>query len=252
MQGKILAENLISGNDGNRYRFDIADIENLNGEKMQNIIGREVDFQIQDNMATSIFLASKTGLGASVGNVGELIADNSVDGIRIKGYCSLMIYVWEIPVLGQIVAILGLIASILVVSSIQKASGSMTLLRNYVIPLLLYVVVGAIMLFSVGFGAFASMAFGTHGAPNIEMLLSSFGISTILAIIILLVGLYVKYQYAKELATITNQPYFLYAFFANVLGFATILVFIGLLFFIAAIILEFLAWNRLSEIRKAD
>lgn len=150
MQGKILAENLISGNDGNRYKFDISDVENLKGESIQNIVGREVDFQVQENMAKSIFLAQKTG----VGNVGELIGDNSVHGIRIKGYCSLMIYLFWIPILGEILFILGVLASILVVVSIQKVSGSTTLFRNYIIPLLLYVIAGTIMVFSVGFGAF--------------------------------------------------------------------------------------------------
>ncbi|MDE7317726.1 MAG: DUF996 domain-containing protein [Helicobacter sp.] len=248
MQGKILAENLISGNDGNRYKFDISDVENLKGESMQNIVGREVDFQVQENMAKSIFLAQKTG----VGNVGELIGDNSVQGIRIKGYCSLMIYLWEIPFLGQILAILGVLASILVVVSIQKVSGSTTLFRNYIIPLLLYVIAGTIMVFSVGFGAFASMAVGSSGAPNFEMLLSSFGIGTIVSIIMFMVAIYFKYQYAKELVTITNQPYFLYAFFASIIGAVTTTILIGVLFFIAALILEIMAWNRLSEIRKAD
>lgn len=247
MQGKILAENLISGNDGNRYKFDISDVENLKGESMQNIVGREVDFQIQENMAKSIFLAQKT----SVGNVGELIGDNSVQGIQIKGYCSLMIYLWEIPFLGQILFILGVLASILVVVSIQKVSGSTTLLRNYIIPLLLYVIAGTIMVFSVGFGALG-MAVGSSGAPNFEMLLSSFGIGTIVSIVMFMVAIYFKYQYAKELATITNQPYFLYAFFASIIGAVTTTILIGFLFFLAALILEIMAWNRLSEIRKAD
>ncbi len=248
MQGKILAENLISGNDGNRYKFDISDVENLKGESMQNIVGREVDFQIQENMAKSIFLAQKTG----VGNVGELISDNSVQGIRIKGYCSLMVYLWEIPVLGQILAILGAIASILVVSSIQKVSGSTTLLRNFIIPLLLYVIAGTIMALSIGFATFTSIVFGFSGSLNIDMLLSSFGIGTIISIVMFVVAVYFKYQYAKELATITNQPYFLYAFFAVIIGIATTIILIGFLFFLAALILEVMAWNRLSEIRKAD
>lgn len=246
MQGKILAENLISGNDGNRYKFDISDVENLKGESMQNIVGREVDFQIQENMAKSIFLEQKTG----VGNVGELIGDNSVQGIRIKGYCSLAFYFWGIPVLGWLLAILGIIANVLVVIVLRKMSGSTTLFRNYIIPLLLYVIAGTIMVFSVGFGAFASMAVGSSGAPNFEMLLSSFGIGTIVSIIMFMVAIYFKYQYAKELATITNQPYFLYAFFASIIGTVTTTILIGVLFFIAALILEIMAWNRLSEIRR--
>lgn len=247
MQGKILAENLISGNDGNRYKFDISDVENLKGESMQNIVGREVDFQVQENMAKSIFLAQKTG----VGNVGELIGDNSVQGIRIKGYCSLMIYLWEIPFLGQILAILGVIASILVVVSIQKVSGSTTLFRNYIIPLLLNIIAGTIMAFSIGFGTLG-MAVGSSRSFNFDMLLSSFGIGTIVAIVIFVVAFYFKYQYIKELATITNQRYFLYAFFASIIGAVTAIILIGFLFFLAALILEVMAWNRLSEIRKAD
>lgn len=248
MQGKILAENLISGSDGNRYKFDIADVENLNGASMQAIIGREVDFQIHEDAAKSIFLAQKTG----VGNVGELIGDNSIQGIRIKGYCSLMIYLWEIPVLGQILAILGVIANILVVSSIQKASGSTTLFRNFIIPMFLSIVAGIIMVFSMGFGTLASMALGSPSHLNIDMLLSSFGIGTIVAIVIFVVAFYFKYQYIKELATITNQRYFLYAFFASIIGAVTAIILIGFLFFLAALILEIMAWNRLSEIRKAD
>lgn len=82
------------------------------------------------------------------------------------------------------------------------------------------------------------------------MLLSSFGIGTIVSIIMFVVAFYFKYQYIKELATITNQRYFLYAFFASIIGAVTTTILIGVLFFIAAPILEIMAWNRLSEIRR--
>ena len=45
MQGKILADGILRAEDGNRYKFDIKDIENLSQEG-QNLTGLEVDFEL--------------------------------------------------------------------------------------------------------------------------------------------------------------------------------------------------------------
>lgn len=61
MRGKILAIGVISADDGNRYDFEPSDISNLGKRSAKSLIGCEVDFQIQENKASSIFIIKGNG-----------------------------------------------------------------------------------------------------------------------------------------------------------------------------------------------
>ncbi|EEO25872.1 hypothetical protein [Helicobacter winghamensis] len=61
MRGKVLGIGMISGDDGNRYNFEPSDIANLGKRTLDSLIGCEVDFQIQENKASSIFIIKRNG-----------------------------------------------------------------------------------------------------------------------------------------------------------------------------------------------
>lgn len=44
MKGKVLGLGVISGDDGNRYEFDVAEVQNLNNANPQTLVGKQVDF----------------------------------------------------------------------------------------------------------------------------------------------------------------------------------------------------------------
>lgn len=45
MNGKILGKGVIRGNDGKRYSFNISEIKNAQGIKIDDLIGSKVDFE---------------------------------------------------------------------------------------------------------------------------------------------------------------------------------------------------------------
>ena len=60
MQGKILADGLIGGNDGNRYTYTASDLKNAQGKSINAIIGSEVDFESKDGRASEIYITKET------------------------------------------------------------------------------------------------------------------------------------------------------------------------------------------------
>ena len=60
MQGKILADGLIGGNDGNRYTYMASDLKNAQGKSINAIIGSEVDFEGKDGKASEIYITKET------------------------------------------------------------------------------------------------------------------------------------------------------------------------------------------------
>ena len=81
MKGKVLAPSLISGEDGNRYTFEISDVSNLEGRSMESLTGCEVDFEVSEKVAKNIFI---TGGSINMANLqGQLMA-NDTQSIRFK------------------------------------------------------------------------------------------------------------------------------------------------------------------------
>lgn len=46
MNGKILGNGVIRGDDGRRYLFNANEIQNAQGKNIDDLIGSEVDFEI--------------------------------------------------------------------------------------------------------------------------------------------------------------------------------------------------------------
>ena len=48
MNGKILGDGVIRGNDGKRYAFSANEIKNAQGKSIGDLVGSEVDFEISN------------------------------------------------------------------------------------------------------------------------------------------------------------------------------------------------------------
>lgn len=257
MKGKILGSGIISGDDGNRYNFEVADIANLDNRNPDNLAGYEVDFEINENMAKSIFI---TGGGNSINMdineiQGKLMA-NDVSGIRFKFLLSIGLYVLGsiialIPfigwVLGPIIYISGYVVLFLAVIGLKRASESKTLLRNLVFSFVIIFIVVAIA-FAIAGSALID------GFDRFDSYDSAAGTGLIVTAIICLVGLIIAIVfyvlYSRELAFITGQKFLIWSVYVNILGALTTAIFIGYLLLIVAFILNIVGFWKFSEIRK--
>lgn len=244
MQGKILSDGLISGNDGNRYNFSIDDVKNLDNKTINDIINAEVDFEVEGTEAKSIFVVQIP----TTNTIGNIIKGEDIQSIKIKAYLYVAgILLLFIPVIGQLLAIVGLVAIILNLIAIGRISG-VSLLKHFILSRLL-VLVGVLIIWpSVAFG----FAIGVAG--NSTALGLTFGILGLLVGLALCVaGLFCYFFYYRNLAEVTNEKLFFYSFISYAIGIATIWIFfIGLIGIIVAVVLELIAWINLKEIRKKE
>ncbi len=56
MEGKILGAGVIRGKDGKRYAFELNEVQNTQGKDIDEFIGSEVDFEIVNEKAVSIYI----------------------------------------------------------------------------------------------------------------------------------------------------------------------------------------------------
>ncbi len=75
MRGKILADGVISGDDGNRYTYESTELKN------NSIVsaGSEVDFQIKDNKAIDIYVIKQQSTGLNMS-----FLSNDLMGLKTK------------------------------------------------------------------------------------------------------------------------------------------------------------------------
>ncbi|MBP3195206.1 MAG: hypothetical protein J6M05_06030, partial [Cardiobacteriaceae bacterium] len=69
---KILADGILRAEDGNRYKFDIKDIENLSQDG-QNLTGLEVDFELIDGEVKSLYITSNQAVSNPQSNKSQFI-----------------------------------------------------------------------------------------------------------------------------------------------------------------------------------
>ena len=238
MKGKIIDTALIIANDDKRYSFDKTDIVNLSDKSIDMIIGSEVDFEIEGDKAKSIYITKAKF------NVDAVLKGSDINSIKIKAYTSLICGALGLmPFVGFVFSIISFVAMILAILAINKNSQSKTLLRNYVIYFILIFFGGLII------STFSAVSVGLVALSNDAGFLG-LGFGVIFGFIVVVAGLIFGYLYYKELSSITNEPFFLYAFTLLIIGKLTTLIFIGFIFVIAAIILEIIAWVRFKEIRQ--
>lgn len=168
MRGKILGIGIISGDDGNRYKFGIEEIQNLEGRSSEMLVGCEVDFNIAEDKAKEIFI-TKGSLGFN--NLASNFTSNSINGIKLKAYISIgCMFFAFIPFIGVILAITCCVLEILIMFALKAASRSKTLLKNIILSFAMGVMGGISFAIFGGFSLLlsamtnpSSMAFSTDG-----------------------------------------------------------------------------------------
>lgn len=250
MKGKVLAPNLISGEDGNRYTFEASDVSNLEGRSMESLTGCEVDFEASENMAKNIFI---TGGSINMANIqGQLMA-NDTQSIRFKFLLSVGLYfggsfISLIPfigwVLGGVLIIAGFVLFVLAVLGTKRTSESPTLFKNFILSIAVAVVA---LILAMIFGGTALLG-GMAGYS------SAGGFGLVVAVILLIVGsiaaLVYNLLFFRELAFVTEQKFLLWAFYANIIGSITAVIFIGWLVIVAAVVLWIIGFYQMKNIRK--
>lgn len=250
MKGKVLTPSLISGEDGNRYTFEASDVSNLEGRSMENLTGCEVDFEASEKAAKNIFI---TGGSINMANLqGQLMA-NDTQSIRFKFLLGIGLYfggsfISLIPflgwVLGGVLLIAGFVVFVLAVLGTKRTSESPTLFKNFILSIAIAVVA---LILAMIFGGTALLG-GMAGYS------SAGGFGLVVAVILLIVGsiaaLVYNLLFFRELAFVTEQKFLLWAFYANIIGSITAVIFIGWLLIIASVVLWIIGFYQMKEIRK--
>ena len=250
MKGKVLAVGLISGEDGNRYTFEASDVSNLEGRSVESLTGCEVDFEVSENMAKNIFI---TGGSINMANIqGQLMA-NDTQSIRFKFLLSVGLYfggsfISLIPfigwVIGGVLIIAGFVLFVLAVLGTKRTSESPTLFKNFILSIAVVVVA---LILAMIFGGTALLG-GMAGYS------SAGGFGLVVAVILLIVGsiaaLVYNLLFFRELAFVTEQKFLLWAFYANIIGSITAVIFIGWLVIVAAVVLWIIGFYQMKNIRK--
>ncbi|HEC1563718.1 TPA: hypothetical protein R1X56_001523 [Campylobacter upsaliensis] len=241
MQGKILADGLIGANDGNRYSFSVQDVRNLGSKTMSDVVNAEVDFEIDGTNAKSIFITKNS---ISIGNIVQ--GGDSISSIKTKAYIYVAgIFLGVIPVVGWIFGIVGSVFMILALLSLGRMSGA-PLLRNFWISWGLVLLGGMI----VGFSVAGGFIMGLDSRSGFSFGMVAF---IVLGALICLGGLVFSYFYYRDLAEVTNEKFFLYAFICRAVAIFTLFIpILGIIFIIVANIVELIAWIKFKEIKKKE
>lgn len=257
MKGKILGAGAISGADGNRYDFDIADIENLNGKTQEQLVGAEVDFEVVEDSksAKSIFVTSTNlSVNLDVNDIKERFSANDAQGVRFKFLMAIVLYAVGalfafIPFLGFIVtpicSIAAIVIFVLVTLRLNSLAESRTLFKNF--------------LYSIVIGIVASVVAGAlGGASLISMLVrgsaDDMGVLFFVAVAILVVGFIASFVfyafYMREMAFVMQQKFILYSFWCNLVGVVLAVLFIGYILIFVAFVLFVIGVYQFREVRK--
>ncbi len=248
MKGKILDSGVISGEDGHRYGFDLANIKNLEGRNIQSLVGSEVDFEIDGENAISIYITS-----TSFAN--NLLSQNT-KSIKTKFFIAIgCVILSVIPFIGFLFSIAGFVFTLLAVIALNKAAQSTTLLRNYLISI--GIGIGGFVIAGIlGGASLVGMVYssGSLESINIEAIVASgsFIVAMIVGVIAT-IGMFVfMLLFMRELAYITNQKLFLYAIYTTLIGGLTLTIFIGYAFMIASFVMYIIALVKFQEIRPTS
>ena len=267
MKGKILGLGAISGDDGNRYTFEISDVANLEGRSVENLTGCEVDFEVSEKVAKNIFI---TGGSINMANIqGQLMA-NDTQSIRFKFLLAIGLdvggsIIYMIPLLGWLLGpimwIAGFVLFVLAVLGTSRVSESKSLFKNFVIFFLAFLALMTFVFIStftllVSSSSLASSALVMFMRGSYVNALSLTGIVLMLiAFITFVVVMVFALKFARELAFVTRQKILLWATYLDL--FAMLIVVIPILGWvlwiicqIATFIMLIVGFYQMREIRK--
>ena len=248
MQGKILSPQLISGDDGKRYEYDKNDVINLDGKDLAVLTGSQVEFLSFDKrVAKSIYIIAENL------NVSSILSADSIRSARLKALWGIGLLIFRfilffnfIPYIGQIIAIVGFVLYSMAIYSVNKATASKSLFKNYIIAVIISF-----------FVFFIYFMLAPSGAPST----SGFIAMGLLGTMIILIAAIYLYEIHYELARLSGISLFLWSFWIFVvsvpfcfllimsLGFFVFFLpgFVGL---IIAWMLLFVAWWRFGKVEK--
>ena len=257
MQGKILADGLISGNDGNRYHFKGGDIKNMpQNSSVEALINSEVDFEGADGNASDIYIIKQS---VSLESAKQKLLSTDISNVKIKAYIAIGADILgALPVVGLLFSVIGFVMGFIVSGNVGALSQSKTLVKNYVMMYIVAIVGIIIVLISV----FAGIGGTYMSISNFDMLDFDFGtlrmmgvgtiIGVVIGILVAVVGSAIfSYSYSKELSFVTNEKFFLYAFWCMIAGVLTAPIIIGIFILLIGFVLCIAAWARTTEIRQS-
>lgn len=256
MQGKILADGLISGNDGNRYHFKGEDIKNMpQNSSVEALINSEVDFDGADGKASDIYIIKQS---VSLESAKQKLLSTDISNVKIKAYIAIGADLLGIvPIVGLFFSIIGFVMGFIVSGNVGALSQSKTLVKNYVM-MYIVAIIGFIIIFisaTAGIGG-ASYSLYNNMSDFDFGTLQMMGTGTIIGVVIgifVAVGgyLYFGYSYFKELSFVTNEKFFLYTFWCLIAGILTAPIMIGIFIVLIGFFLYIAAWARTTEIRQS-
>lgn len=262
MNGKILGDGVIRGYDGRRYTFSANEIQNAQGKNINDLVGSEVDFEISNSgLAISIYITEFKSIKPQSNFLQNLSSPNlapvspEVQSIKTKAFIFMAMYVVSACSNGfaklllssdnssaqSIGLFLAFIAMCVIfgaysvlysaMESMWKMAKSATLKQNF-----------SIYLTTLFFCSLSLFVIGVMVNSERSDGKAIFAILLFLAFIgCLIYNLILRYNVYKEVAYITNQPLFIYAFW---LGVTIILSPIALIVYV-------IAWIGVREIRES-
>ena len=289
MQGKILADGLISGNDGKRYTFTPSDLKNAEGKGSNSLIGCEVDFEGKGGKASEIYITAQAKMfskdklkstlknvdnalntfdaGEAKGKLKSALSFQGLDGLaKVKKqiYAMLALFVLGsfVPFVGLFFKIAALVFGILATKELCKMSQSKALLKKFVA---LFVLVWLVLMLSPSGSIDAPLiANAGGGMPSItgafgvtmanSMIMGTVGLQLVMqvvAAVLFIPTAFIFHRYTKELAFISEQRYFRFAFWLGLIGLLPLAFFGRMLFLLASLVFFVLAWQKTTQIRKS-
>lgn len=160
----------------------------------------------KDGKASEIYITKQTF------DLQHRLFDGDLQSVKFKVYAAAGCYLlFWIPFVNIVAILLAIVLQFLVIMSVNKGSQSTTLLKNYIIALLIPFVGGIIITISllgtVGGNVYYSYSGG--GIGDINYIISGIGVfGVIFGILVALSWWFFMYRYYKELTHITNDKLF--------------------------------------------
>ena len=257
MTGKILGvqqdKGVIRADDGNRYAFYASEIQNADGKNISDFIGSEVDFEIRpyagQNLAIDIYITDFKSIKPQSNFLSNMAKPNlapvspELFDVKVKmfvfmGACFVGAILSGIASSSDsgyflIIALLTYVIAFYFIYSAMESlwqKAKSVILRDNFNAYLATLFVGFVLTFNIGFMNNES------GGGNV-----AFSLLCLAWLGLFIYNLYLRYQIYKEVAYITNQPLFMYAFWCGV---TIILLPIALIIYI-------IAWIGAREIRQS-
>ncbi len=258
MRGKILGAGVISADDGNRYKFEEKAIQNLENQEIDKLVNADVDFVINDGKADEIFILNTPKQSTTLT---EKIGNDDVQGVKTKMFIGLGLRLGAaIPYIGLLLSIASFVFQFLGLSSAKKLSNSQTIVKNFTISYIVGFVASIVTTIGLaGVGISAMMSQNCSYSASFGRYCRDSGLSgsvllllVVVVIVCAVASIIFMHKYFKELSVITEQSSFMTVFWLYAIGTATAIIFIGVIFFIIGIILEFVAWSKVDKIKETS